>query len=563
LLWGRIVQNLNAKLLRNTGLLRVEKAPPAWRAALKWRRGTILFCMALGLTAGVLALALEHRRHLVSGEVLLPSFKAASDALPGSSSQESFIDAQIETIRSDHVIAASLDKLALWSEFDEPKQSTTPILIADGATNAQTFPRSSPRSDADTLKIISKVKDLLSVAAVASGSAIRVTLASSDPESGAKLVNAILDAYAEDYEKTVRNAPKLVVQELEQRLDKLQERAATAEGQANTQATKGSDRRKLEAVASTYRSLHQQTLNEYSNALNAEPPASAGPRILTRASAARTSPVISSAMLAAALLGGSALGLAFATRREQIMRPVRTPQGIEADTGLPVLGVVSLVHGRKLYPKSSTEPPLLLHDDKDCLRSVLLRTRENIKDGACVVGVASTRDGEGKSTLAFNLAVLGVEGGARVLLLDGNLHRPALARGLSGTAETELLSALRDSSDLVRNVVPTEFGFDFLGEHSVEDHIRPAVLFSSPELDRLIANARKSYDLIICDLPPLADHADAEAAAPCLDVCVLVAAWGSTPTASLTRALKSSPAVSARTSGIVINKAPFTILRPV
>lgn len=533
---------------------------PAWRAAMRWRRGTILAWTLIGVAAGTFALWTEQRRHVVTGEVLLPSFNTTAKSVDADA-RESFVAAQIETIKSDHIISATLDKLAFWDEANSASFVGSAILTSSAENNSPQRAQSAAASDARSLKTIGKIKDLLTVSPVASGSAVRVTFASRDPNNAAKLVNAVLDAYVEDYEKTVRNAPKQVVQELQQRLDTLQERAATAEGQAQAGASTVPERQKLEGVASTYRSLHQQTLSEYANALSAEPPSSAGPRVLTRASPSRTSPTISTAVLAAALLGGGVIGFAFATRREQVIRPVRTLESLESDTGLPVLGVVSVVHGRKLYPKNGTEPPLLLHDDKDGLRGVLLRLRENFNNGTCVVGVASTFDGEGKSTLAFNLAVLGVEGGARVLLLDGNLHRPALARGLTGTSSTELLSALKDPSDLVRNVVTTEFGFDFLGEQSISEDIRPAVLFASPDLNRLIASARESYDLIICDLPAISNHADAQAAATSLDVCVLIAEWGRTSIFSLIRALKASPAVSNRAAGIIINKAPSEVLR--
>lgn len=532
----------------------------AWRAAIRWRRGTIITWTLLGFAAGALALGTEQRRHVVTGEVLLPSLNAsvtASDA----EARESFVAAQIETIKSDHIISETLDKLAFWGEANGPAFSEPALLTTSLASSEPQQMSSVAETDAERLKTIGKIKDLLTVSPVALGSAIRITLASRDPYNAAKLVNAVLDAYIEDYKKTIGNGPKQAVQELQQRLDTLQERAATAEEQAQAGPSRPVERKKLEALASTYRSLHQQTLSEYANALNAEPVAATGPRILTRASASRTSPTFSTAILAAALLGGGLIGLAFAARREFVLRPVRTPENLELSLGLPVLGVVSLVSGRKLYPKNGAEPPLLLHDDKDGLRSILLRLRENLNNGTCVVGVASTRNGEGKSTLAFNLAVLGVEGGARVLLMDGNLHRPALARGLTGTPTTELLSALKNPTDLVDNVTTTEFGFDFLGERSISDDVRPAVLMASPELDRLITSARGSYDLIICDLPELTNHADAEAVATSLDVCVIVAEWGSTSTFTLMRALKTSPAVGVRAAGVIINKAPLEVLR--
>lgn len=532
----------------------------AWRAAIRWRRGTIVTWTLIGFAAGAFALWTEQRRHVVTGEVLLPSLNTSTKTLDADA-RESFVAAQIETIKSDHIISETLDKLAFWNEANTPAFSEPTLLPTSVANSERSEPPSADDSDAERLKTIGKIKDLLTVSPVALGSAVRVTLASRDPYNAAKLVNAVLDAYIEDYKKTVADGPKLAAQELQQRLDTLQERAATAEEQAQTAPGRANERKKLEALASTYRSLHQQTLSEYANALNTEPPAGSWPRVLTRASASRASPALSTAILAAAVLGGGLIGLAFAARREFALRPVRAPDNLESDVGLPVLGVVSLVPGRKLYPKDGTEPPLLLHDDKDGLRSVLLRLRENFNNGTCVLGVASTSDGEGKSTLAFNLAVLGVEGGARVLLLDGNLHRPALARGLTSTTTTELLGALKNPDELVHNVVSTEYGFDFLGERSISDDVRPAVLLASPELDRLIASARESYDLIICDLPELANYADAQAAATSLDVCVLVAEWGCTSTRTLMRALKASPAVGSRSAGIIINKAPLEVLR--
>jgi Mrp family chromosome partitioning ATPase len=546
------VQNSDSKLMQRINIPHVTTRPSTWRAAIKWRWRTIVAWTIVGLVASILMLWIEQRRHVVTGELLLPPIETSAAASPSDGLRETFIEAQIETIKSDLVIAATLDKLSMWKGIDSASSE---------ADNSSEHAAYGAMSDAERLRAISKVKDLLTVSPFASGSSVVITLASQNPDGAAKFVNALLDSYVDDYEKTVKDAPKQAVNVLEQRLDTLQDRATTAEEQARSGSGSTKERQKLEAAASTYRSLHQQTLSQYADALNAAQPVSSGPKVLARASAVRTSPATSTAMLLGTILSGSLIGFAVAFRREQKLRPVRTLESLEADTGLPVLGVVSLVHGRKLYPKNGAEPPLLLHDDKDNLRSVLLRLRENFSNGSCVVGVASTLDAEGKSTLAFNLAVLGVEGGSRVLLLDGNLHRPALARGLTSEAAPDLLGVLKDPSDLVRNVVPTEFGFNLLGAQDASDDVRPAVLFSSPGLTRLIAGARENYDLIICDLPALANHADAQAAAASLDVCVLVVEWGQTSTTALIRAVKASPAVGRRTAGIIINKAPQEVLR--
>jgi Mrp family chromosome partitioning ATPase len=171
-----------------------------------------------------------------------------------------------------------------------------------------------------------------------------------------------------------------------------------------------------------------------------------------------------------------------------------------------------------------------------------------------VIGVVSAFQGEGKSTVAFNLCVLEAESGKRVLLIDANLHRPSLGRSLPrGT----LLPPLEGRAKLTDSVTRSELGFDFLGECSADPPTHPAVLLASPAMRNLIGSARNLYDCVVCDLPNVLGHADVRAAADVFDAFVLVTEWGRTPAAAATRAALKSTAISDRLVGVIINKAPL------
>ena len=70
----------------------------------------------------------------------------------------------------------------------------------------------------------------------------------------------------------------------------------------------------------------------------------------------------------------------------------------------------------------------------------------------------------------------------------------------------------------------------------------------------LMAEARKSFDYIVVDLPPLGPVIDVKAFAPLADGLVLVTEWGATPRALVRSVLNAEPAVAAKVLGLVLNK---------
>jgi capsular exopolysaccharide synthesis family protein len=123
-------------------------------------------------------------------------------------------------------------------------------------------------------------------------------------------------------------------------------------------------------------------------------------------------------------------------------------------------------------------------------------------------GVVSASAGEGKTTLTLGLATaLARDRESRVLLIEGDLRRPAMERYL-GIPNVPGLSDWIEGSHQpmgLRSVMPT--GFKLLSAGTQE--LRHSEAFGSPRMNALLQAARRSFDWVIIDCPPVTPVADA------------------------------------------------------
>lgn len=140
-----------------------------------------------------------------------------------------------------------------------------------------------------------------------------------------------------------------------------------------------------------------------------------------------------------------------------------------------------------------------------------------------IIAVTSVFENEGKTTVAANLAVALAQKHARVLLVDGDIKRPAVMR-LFGKGKnaafgvTDLLQGTKSARDLLF----TDPGSGLLilpgkpGDASVAEYIEPDAL------RKLLAKAREETDYIIIDTPPVSVGPDAESIVGYADAAILV-----------------------------------------
>jgi succinoglycan biosynthesis transport protein ExoP len=178
-----------------------------------------------------------------------------------------------------------------------------------------------------------------------------------------------------------------------------------------------------------------------------------------------------------------------------------------------------------------------------------------------VIGIVSSVPGEGKSTVAANLAELIAHSGKRVILLDGDLRNPTLTRALTPLSKVGLLEVLNDQISLSDAVyVDDETTLSFLPALLKSRLVHTNEVLASEALGNLIESLRTAYDYIIVDLPPLAPIVDARATAKILDSYIYVVEWGQTRKKLVQQLLSNAPEVYGLLLGVVLNKADIRVL---
>jgi capsular exopolysaccharide synthesis family protein len=175
-----------------------------------------------------------------------------------------------------------------------------------------------------------------------------------------------------------------------------------------------------------------------------------------------------------------------------------------------------------------------------------------------VLLVASPRPREGRTSVAVNLATALTQAGARVLLVDADLRRPAL-NSLFGTGDTPgLTDLLTEQSTLHDVTIPTDIpGLSLITTGSRDG--RPADLFEVTQLARVFADMRITADAIVIDTAPLLTVSDAITLARISDVIIMVADLRRTRRTSARTAAQEIKTITHSTLLGIINSAPRTL----
>lgn len=153
-------------------------------------------------------------------------------------------------------------------------------------------------------------------------------------------------------------------------------------------------------------------------------------------------------------------------------------------------------------------------------------------DGVSIIACTSPTGGDGKTLTAINLAgALAQAPGTTVLLVDADLRRPSIARELTLGHDVGpgLVGAILDPAltlaDVVRRRPP--FTLSILPAGSAVAN--PYELLTSPRFGALLEAARRDYDYVVLDTPPLVSIPDCRAIAQCVDGFLVVVAAHRTP----------------------------------
>lgn len=144
------------------------------------------------------------------------------------------------------------------------------------------------------------------------------------------------------------------------------------------------------------------------------------------------------------------------------------------------------------------------------------------KEGQNTILVSSMHPGEGKTFTATNMAALLAQAGKKTLLIDYDLHKPRVHRALNVDRGAGLSGYLIGQVSWAMAVQPTDIsGLDVITSGPIPPNASELVL--NDRTDELIAEARKVYDFVVIDTPPILLITDALVLMKHVDRALLVA----------------------------------------
>jgi capsular exopolysaccharide synthesis family protein len=185
------------------------------------------------------------------------------------------------------------------------------------------------------------------------------------------------------------------------------------------------------------------------------------------------------------------------------------------------------------------------------LRTKILEAGEREHKRAFVITSAGVS--EGKTLTALNLAwLLAQTDGVNALVIDADLRQPCAADYLGIQVEIGLSEVLTGDSKLTEAIVKLmPSGLHLLPGGAAREDV--AELLSGPRFGRLLEEARRLFDYIIIDAPPLGVFTDANLLINRADAALLVVKASATRYSVVDRLLEQLP--RERMLGIVLNRA--------
>jgi succinoglycan biosynthesis transport protein ExoP len=329
--------------------------------------------------------------------------------------------------------------------------------------------------------------------------------------------------------------------------------------------------RELQSTSNSYGSLYNSFLERYIQTVQQQSFPVTEAKVITPAA----KPLKATGPGGIVILGGTVafgllLGCGLAIGRELLDVVLRTPAQLERLSGANFLGVLPITktaaaNGEKKPqdgPFSSIPPRLTYALDApfsryaETIRSIRVAVDScRIREPMHVIGIVSAMPGEGKTTVATNLAFLVAHSAdVRILLLDLDLRNPAQTRQLARSRDglLQVLEGKKSLRDMVCIHAPTGLHFLPTGVHRPISNT--SEFLNSVAMQKLLEEARQNYDYVILDLPPLVPLVDAHAVAHMVDGFVLVTEFGKTSTDLLRRALRSATEIRKKLIGAVLNK---------
>ena len=498
------------------------------------RRVLLLSITGLGMLAALLASAIQtpmYRSHAsIQIQGINDNFLNFRDIYPTtapSADNAVYIQTQAEILRQDALLEKVINKVHLdqRSGFRNhfKVRDTTPAGIAPAT--------------------LEEVRKNVQIVAAKGSSILQIVCSASEPQLAADLSNALAETFIEESIEARQRSAQQTQSALTLERDALWKKLAELEIQLDGYG--GRDRgttgysalkRELDANRQFYQTISQR-IDEarVASAMN-----QSNVRLVNAAGPAAYPYKPNLALnLIIGIVGSLLLAIGYIMFREQTSSVWRLPGEASASLALPEIGAIPKAEVRRCAdfrfgPGAATVPVEHLSLDhsssgiSESFRAAatsIFSTGQN-GDHPHLLVVTSARSGEGKTTVASNLAIALTEIGGRVLLIDGDLRRPRLHKVFNQPNSWGLSDLLREKNAVEDLPVETLVKRTNIPRLHLLPGGTPAdnifELFLSGRMARLLPRFRLAFDYVVIDAPPCLEFADARILGRCAELLILV-----------------------------------------
>ncbi|MBN8943287.1 MAG: AAA family ATPase [Rhizobiales bacterium] len=499
----------------------------------------ILGAVAAALVVGIVIVATSRPVYQASARVLFDprrpdtSRQASDRELVQVSIDAAQLESQIQLLKSEQVyrsVIAAHD-LERDPEFARPSLSIPAwfkslISRGGGAGSYST--------------VVSQFDQRLDVRRLGQSYVLQVSFQSIDPEKAARLANAVTAAYIGR-----QLAPRIEAARRTGQFERTM-RELNADGEAAAQALK-------------------------TGIIDVGSFPAADARVITAAlpptgpSAPRTSLILGLAGAIGLFIGGVA-----ALTRFRLLNVIRERSQIEHELGLAYLGSIQELgedftdmDGVMAEGAESWGVNIIVDQPSAPVSTGIREIRTTFEmtlrsSGRQCIGVTSTLPGEGKTVIAYHLALAFAAAGRRTLLIDANPQNPSLTRRLAASMpdgqDSGLVQAMASGAPEGSLVATLIRGLSFLPVGRDHQWIHFSDVIDRPKGRELFEALRAKYDRIVVDLPAFSVLPDAFAMGSLLDSYILVVEAGRTRQRDAAEMVTALGSATTAIAGAVLNE---------
>ncbi len=399
------------------------------------------------------------------------------------------------------------------------------------------------------------LKAMISVQPVRDTQLIEIQVEDTDPLRAALIANALVMEFARQNQALQSSRYQASKESLEKQLDQIDQQIQQASAAIAKLGSSDSDlaeKDRLQAFQAQYRQTYVYLLQSYEAVRLAEAQSTSNV-VQAEPAVAPTTPIRPRVLLNTALASivGLLLAIGAVFLIEALDDTLRNPEDISRRLGVPILGLIA-------RHQMEDRSPVVLNQPRTPVAEAFRSLRTNIQFTSVdrsirSLLVTSPSPGDGKSTIALNLAAVVAQNDRRVVVLDADLRRPLVHKAmhlpnLRGVSDLFVQSSVMLNDVIQQTSIPS---LQVITSGNLPPN--PSELLGSEKMGEIMHSIQTQADLLVIDTPPVLAVTDAAVLSPRVDGVILVVRPGATKLAACKQTVDQIRQVGGHVLGVVLN----------